>query len=253
MPSASPATEPMGFPALLRRGVAAGAVAGVCAALVMWLVVEPVIRRALVVEAARGGGQHDEAPLVPRAVQVGGGLFTAVLVGVILGVVFTVVFARLRPRLPASTDLGRSMVLAATGFGVFVLLPAVHIPANPPGVGDPSSVGERTLIFALTILLGLLGIGVVLALDRAVRNVVTVPVRVGLDVLAGVVWLVAMLVLVPGSSDPVPADVPADLLWEFRLASLAQLAAMWLALGLGFGVLVDARTRRARRGVAVSG
>lgn len=238
----------MGFPALLRRGATAGAAAGVCAALVMWLVVEPVLRRALVVEAARGGGHHhDEEPLVSRTVQVAGGLLAAVVVGVIVGVVFTVAFARLRPTLPAATDLGRSLVLAGTGFTVFALLPAIQIPANPPGAGDPATVGERTLIFALTILLGLLGIGAVLAVDRALREKVTVPVRVGLDVLAGVVWVVALLVLVPGSPDGIPADVPAALLWEFRLASLAQLAAMWLALGVVFGVLVDGRTRRARR------
>lgn len=242
----------MGFSALLRRGAAAGAAAGLCAALVMWLVVEPVLRRALAVEAARGA-HHDEEPVVSRAVQVAGGLLTAVLVGVIVGVVFTVVFARLRPRLPASTDLGRSIVLAATGFGVFALLPALHLPANPPGVGDPATVGERTLIFALTILLGLLGVGAVLAVDRALREKVTVPVRVGLDVLAGVAWLVALLVLVPDSPDRVPADVPAALLWEFRLASLAQLGAMWLALGVVFGVLVDGRTRRVRQAVPVPG
>lgn len=243
----------MGFPALLRRGAAAGAAAGVCAALVMWLVVEPVLRRALVVEASRGGHHHDEEPLVSRTVQVAGGLLTAVVVGVIVGVVFTVAFARLRPTLPAATDLGRSMALAATGFAVFALLPAVHIPANPPGVGDPATVGERTLIFALTILLGLLGIGAVLAVDRALRETVTVPVRSGLDVLVGVAWLVAQLVLVPDSPDRIPADVPPALLWEFRLASLAQLAAMWLALGLVFGVLVDGRTRRTRQATPVPG
>ena len=43
----------------------------------------------------------------------------------------------------------------------------------------------------------------------------------------------------PGSPDVVPDDVPADLLWDFRVASLAQLAAMWLTLGLVFGVLME--------------
>lgn len=244
----------MGFPALLRRGAAAGAGAGVCSALVMWLVVEPVLRRALVVEAARGGHDHGEEPLVSRTVQVAGGLVTAVVVGVVVGVVFTVAFARLRPRLPAATDLGRSLVLASAGFAVFALLPAIQIPANPPGVGDPATVGERTLLYALTILLGLLGIGAVLAVDRVLGGKVTVPVRAALDVSAGVVWVVALLVLVPDSPDRVPGDIPAELLWDFRVAGLAQLAVMWLALGLLFGVLVDARTtRRARQAVPVPG
>lgn len=237
----------MGFPALLKRGAAAGAAGGFSAALVMWLAVEPVIRRALVIEEARGGGHQHGQPLVSRTVQVWGGVVTAVAVGVIFGVVFTVVFARLRPALPASTDLGRSLVLAAVGFAVLTLVPALHIPANPPGVGEPDTVNERTLVYVLTILLGLLGIGAVLAANRRLKTAVTDPVRISLDVLVAVAWLVAVLLLVPGSPDEVPADVPAGLLWDFRLAGLAQLAAMWLVVGVVFGLLVDSRTRRTRR------
>lgn len=237
----------MEFPALLKRGATAGAAGGFSAALVMWLVVEPVIRRALAVEEARGGAHHQEEPLVSRTAQVWGGAVTAVVVGVIFGVVFTVAFARLRSRLPASTELGRSLVLAAIGFGVLTLLPALHIPANPPGIGEPATVNQRTLIYVLTILLGLLGVGAVLAAARFLRGVMTDPVRVSLDVLVGALWVIAVLVFVPESPDNVPADVPADLLWEFRLASLAQLAAMWLVVGVVFGLLVDGRSRRARR------
>ena len=65
--------------------------------------------------------------------------------------------------------------------------------------------------------------------------------RWAVDVVAAVVLVVLVLVLVPGSPDAVPADVPADLLWDFRLASLAQLAAMWLTLGLVFGAAHGAR------------
>ena len=70
---------------------------------------------------------------------MGGGI-TVIIVGFLFGVIFTVVFARLRDRLPATTDLGRSLLLAAIGFVVFSLLPAIRIPSNPPAVGDPSTV-----------------------------------------------------------------------------------------------------------------
>lgn len=243
----------MTFPQLLGRGAAAGAAGGLTAALVLWLVVEPVIRRALVIEDARGGHHHGEEPLVSRAAQVWGGALTSLCVGILFGVVFTVVFARLRTRLPGSTDLGRSMVLAATGFVVVTLLPALRVPANPPAVGDPGTVGERTLVYVLTILLGLLGVGAVLAVDRRLRSVLTEPVRIAVDVLVGVAWTVAILVLVPGSPDRVPADVPPTLLWDFRLASLAQLAVMWLVVGMAFGLLVDVRTRRTRHAPQLTG
>lgn len=238
----------MTFPAFLRRGAAAGAAGGLAAALVEWLVVEPVIRRALLVEDARAARHHEhEVPLVSRTAQFWAGGVTAIVVGVIFGVVFTVVFVRLRDRIPGTTDLGRALVLAVTGFAVLTLLPALHIPANPPGVGDHDTVNERTLIYVLTLLVGLLGVGAVLAADGRLRPRVTEPVRQALDIVVGVSWLVGVLVLLPDSPDHVPGDVPAGLLWDFRLASLAQLATMWLVVGVVFGLLVDARTRRPRR------
>lgn len=243
----------MRFTTLLRHGVIAGGAAGMAAALMLWLVVEPVIRRALVIEAARGGEHghvHAEEPLVSRTVQVLGGVVTSSLVGLLFGVVFAVVFAKVRHRMPGSTDCGRALVLASIGFAVFTLVPALKVPANPPAVGDASTVTERTLLYLLTILLGLLVIGVTGRVDRLVRSRdAAAGNRYAVDVLAATTSVVLILVLVPNSPDTVPSDVPADLLWDFRLASLAQLGAMWLVLGLGFGVLVESRTRK-RRAVA---
>jgi predicted cobalt transporter CbtA len=238
----------MTFPAFLRRGAAAGAAGGFSAALVEWLVVEPVIRRALLVEDARAARHHEhEVPLVTRTAQFWAGGVTAIVVGVIFGVVFTVVFVRLRDRIPGTTDLGRALVLAVTGFAVLTLLPALHIPANPPGVGDHETVNERTLIYVLTLLVGLLGVGAVSAVDRRLRRRATDPVRQALDIVVGVIWAGGALLLLPDSPDAVPADVPAGLLWDFRLASLAQLSMMWLVVGVVFGLLVDARTLRPQR------
>lgn len=236
----------MTFGFLLRRGLAAGAAAGVVAAAVIWLLVEPVLRRALALEesAMAHGGQHEE-PLVSRGAQVVGGLLTTTVVGVLFGVVFAVVFARVRHRLPATTDLGRSVLLAALGFGVFSLLPAVKYPANPPGVGNPGTVTERTLLYVLSILMGLLVLTVVTLVHRALSGSRLRPAQVvGVDALVAAAGVVAVLALLPSSPDPIPADVPADLLWDFRLASLAQLASMWATLGLAFGLLLEARAGR---------
>jgi predicted cobalt transporter CbtA len=231
---------------LLRHGLIAGAAAGVAAALVLWLVVEPVIRRALVVEDARvaASSGHAEEPVVSRLVQILGGGLAATLAGILIGVVFAVVFARSRHRLPGSTDLARAAVLALAGFLVVTLLPALKLPANPPAVGDPTTVSERTLLYLLTILLGLLVVGLVLGVDRRLSDrAASRRARAAVATVLGVLGTVAVLTLVPGSPDRVPADVPATLLWDFRVASLGQLSAMWLVLGLVFGVLTDARTR----------
>ena len=54
------------------------------------------------------------------------------------------------------------MVLAVVGFAAVSLLPAVKIPSNPPAVGDPETVGRRTMLYAVVVLLGTLS-GTVLA------------------------------------------------------------------------------------------
>ena len=250
----------MSFGSVLRRGALAGVLAGLASAAVIWLVVEPVIRRALAIEDARGqhahgGGQsglglpasllaHGDEPIVSRTAQVVAGGVTAVLVGLAVGVVFSIVFARMRDRLPGRGDLGRALVLTAVGFAAVSLLPGLKMPANPPAVGDPDTVGQRTTLYVLVLLLGVALALAVPALDRALAGRVEVPTRWALDVLAVVVGVALVFALVPGTPDVVPADVPADLLWDFRLASLAQLATMWLALGVSFGLLMDRAQRR---------
>jgi predicted cobalt transporter CbtA len=245
----------MGIAALLRRGLAAGAAAGVASAVVAWFVVEPALRRALVVEEAAAAAAHHRhhaasmhhhaEPLVSRSMQELGGLVTTGVAGVLFGVVFAVVFARARHRLPARTDFGRAVVLALLGFGVFALLPGLKYPASPPGVGDPATVGDRTLLYVASIVLGVFVVLTVSGVDRllAAREL-SAPRRQSLDALTAVALVVVVLVTLPPSPDGVPATMPAALLWDFRVASLAQLATMWAVMGVTFGLLAEARERR---------
>ncbi len=247
----------VGFGAILRRGVAAGAAAGLAAALVIWLVVEPVIRKALAIEDARemshlGGGQsaplalpgHSGGePLVSRSAQVVGGALTSVVVGIAFGVIFAVVFAKARQRLGGTTDFAKSIVLGVLGFAAVSLLPALKMPANPPAVGDPSTVGRRTMLYAVVLLLGVAVVLLVALLDQWLAARALAPsLRWVADIAAGVVAVALVFALVPSSPDTIPSDVPAALIWQFRLASLAQLATMWLVLGVTFGLLMERAT-----------
>jgi predicted cobalt transporter CbtA len=235
---------PLSFGCILRRSILTGMGAGAAAGLVSLIVVEPVIRAALAVEAARASAADVHEELFSRPVQVAGGLLTAVVVGIVLGVVFAVVWARTRHWLPAVTDFGRCLVLAAAGFGVLALLPWVKYPANPPAVGDPATVGERTWLYVSLLAGGVLVLLGLAALATALRRRGWAsPMRVTAVTAAGVVGFVALLMLWPASPDSVPADVPAELLWRFRLASLAQLAALWAVLGFGTGLLLAAPWR----------
>jgi predicted cobalt transporter CbtA len=250
----------MGLPELLRRGLAAGAAAGLAAAVVLYLVVEPVIRRALVIEEARGSEAsdghshaHEAEPLVDRTTQVIGGVGTAIVIGCLFGIAFAVVFARTRHRLFAASEHGAAVVLAGLGFLAFVLLPALKIPANPPAVGDPETVDRRTLIWVLTILVSVAIVLAVFALDGIlVGRGLTPEARSAINAAAFLTLATVTLLVLPGTPDRIPDDVPPDLIWDFRLASLAQLGAMWATLGLVFGLLVAPRVRAAREAEVVA-
>jgi predicted cobalt transporter CbtA len=239
---------PLRFGQLFGRIVLAGLVAGVLAGLYSLLVTERAIRPALDLEEARaaaGGGHEHGGELFSRPEQLLGGFLGTVLAGVVLAVVFAAVYGLVRHRLPGRTDVARTTLLAAIGFGVLALLPALKIPANPPAVGDPATVGTRTAIYGGVLLCGVVGAMLLAALvswlrGRGAGDAVTAIAAT----VAGVVLLALVLVLVPDNPDTIAADVPAAVVWNFRLASLGQLAVLWAGLGLAAGWLLDALPRR---------
>lgn len=244
-PSTAP---PPTFGALFSRLALAGLVAGAASGVYSLLVTERAIGPALDLEesrdAASGGhaGGHEEE-LFSRGEQLVGGFLGTALAGVVLAVVFAAVYGALRHRLPGRTDFARVLLLAAIGFGALALLPALKIPANPPAVGDPGSIGERTAIYAGVLLCGVLIALLVSALVSYLRGTgAGIPTTAVAAALVGGLLLALVLVLVPDSPDAIAADVPAAVVWDFRIASLGQLAVLWAGLGLAGGWLVDRLT-----------
>lgn len=156
------------------NGALAGLVGGVAAATLLWTLVEPAIDQAIAIEEAGQlhghGNPHDHGEVVTRLQQQIGGTLTVVVVAVLLGVAYAVVYARARHRTPGSTDLGKSLGLAALAFGAVVLMPALALPANPPAVGDPGTVNARTLTHLLVVLASVGVIGAVFAVDKALTR-----------------------------------------------------------------------------------
>ncbi|GAA4685683.1 CbtA family protein [Phytohabitans rumicis] len=226
--------------AIVRRGALAGLFAGVAASLVALLLVEPQIDNALVIEEARST-VHEEA-LYGRTTQVIGGMVAAAIVAVCLALVVAVVFARVRHRLPAGTDFGRAALLSFLGFVTVALLPALKYPANPPGVGDPDTVTERTVQYLTLIAAGIAVTWLALLVhDRLAARPWPPAHRAALAVAVAAAGYAALLMTWPATPDGVPADIPAGLLWDFRLASVAELAALWTVFGLSFGLLLTPR------------
>jgi hypothetical protein len=231
---------------ILRRGALAGVAGGVAASLVAFSVVEPVIERALTVEEARTAAEPAEPELVGRAMQVFGGMVAALAVAVCLALVLAVVFAKVRHRLPGRTDFGRATLLAFLGFVTFALVPALKYPANPPAVGDPDTVDARTAQY-----LSLIAAAAAIAwLAVLVRQVLLArgqsgPVAVTGGVLTGIVGYALIMVIWPATTGEIPSDVSPQLIWDFRVASLAELAAMWATIGATLGLLLTPRPAKA--------
>ena len=165
------------------------------------------------------------------------------MVGVLLGVVFAVVYARAQHRLAGFTDLGRSLSLGTLAFAIVAVLPALKVPANPPAVGDPGTVNDRTLTYLAIILFGLLLVGVSFAAAQAVRRrTERTELWWAAGIAVAVIGGVLILYFAPGGNVDIPATMPASLVWEFRIGSLGQHAGMWLGIALAYGALAHRRS-----------
>jgi predicted cobalt transporter CbtA len=222
------------FRRLLKEGVVAGVAGGAALALVLRLIGEGPIGRAVALEGPGG----DE--MFSRGTQQAGGMLAAVLYGAALGAVFTLAYALVRHKMRTPDDWRASVTLAAAGFSAVFLLPFLKYPANPPAVGDPDTIGRRTALYLLAVAWSLLATW---AGWRAWRAFVAVPAT-------SAVWITLVatgLVILPANTDPVGA--PATLIWQFRLATVAGAATYWSVVGMMFGWL----RVRARPGVVVAG
>ena len=237
--------------AYLRRGALAGLAGGAAMAIFLLAVGERSIRAALAIEAARSSVSGEPSvEMFSRSTQVLGGVIAALLYGLFVGAIFGVVFAAVRHHSRLSDDFLRALGLGAVAFGTLVLVPALKYPANPPAVGDPATVGQRTVAY-LTMLAA--AVTLALAAWRASRALRArgLPDHVRLTVVAAGYVAAVALAYVVWPANPDRVDVPATLLWRFRLASLGGAAALWSVLAAVFGwACVRAEATRAGAGRA---
>jgi hypothetical protein len=213
---------------------------------------EPQVDRAIALEekadsahAPGAAPQHNSTGMVElsRSTQKVGLFFATGLSGCFVGGMFGIVFAFFRERLATTSDWSRSLSLAAALFAGAVLLPFLKYPANPPGVGDPSTVASRTSSYFAMVALSLLSVLAAWLAARFIRERgVSLPVRQAV-VGAGFAAIVGLLLAVlPPAADT--GGFPAGLLWDYRLSSLGTLLALWATLGASFGALCERANRK---------
>ncbi|CAH2604008.1 Predicted cobalt transporter CbtA [Rhodovastum atsumiense] len=241
---------------LLVRGMLVGILAGLLAFGFLKVFGEPQVDRAIAFEArmeqakaateAAGGSPaaEEEPELVSRPVQAGIGLFTGVVVfGAAIGGLFALVFASASGRLAATGPRATAAILAAIGFVTVYLAPFVKYPANPPAVGEPETIQIRTALYFAMILISVVAmLGAVLLRRRLVGR----HGAWNASLFAGLAYLLVIVVanFALPTVNEVPEQFPADLLWQFRIASVGAQVILWTTLGLAFGPLAEHAMRR---------
>lgn len=240
---------------LVVRGMLAGVLAGVLATGFAFAFGEPAIELAVAIEEQAtdvsphvhdGAGVPSETPPVSRGMQRSIGLVTGLVVlGVAFGGVHAVLFAFARGRVGPTSDRATALMVAVLTFIAFNFVPFLKYPANPPAVGHAETIAARTAAYV-----GMLVISVLLMVAAVLLQRMLTITRSAWDASllagAGFVVLVAVTALLLPVFAEVPENFPADVLWQFRIASLGTQFTLWLGIGIVFGILVDRAARQPR-------
>lgn len=235
---------------LLLRGMLAGLLAGFLAFGFAKVFGEPQVDRAIGFEEqmAKARGEPEEPEIVSRAVQSSIGLLTGVaVVGTAMGGLFALAFAFFNGRLLVNlSPRTATIIIAALGFLAIYLVPNLKYPANPPAVGTPETIGYRTQLYFGMIVFSLAALAIAISAGRQFFgqlggwNAVLVGAGVYI-VLTGLAFYFLPTI------NEVPNGFPADLLWKFRIDSLAIQGILWGAIAVIFGMLIERPSAKAVR------
>jgi hypothetical protein len=212
--------------------IAAGLIGGAIASAFHGLFTEPVIDRAIAAEEQRAAvqsGHHSEEPVVSRRGQKIGLVVGLLLYGATWGLLIGLALHATRGWTPPTWSLGRRGAFLAGLLGWSVaIFPFLKYPANPPGAGEPESIGYRQSLYIGFIALAVLGLALATALRRRTGGWLA-PAGFYL------VWAVAIYVLMPPNPDPI--NLSEAIVRPFRARSLTGLVILWAALSASLALL----------------
>ncbi|KQX67436.1 CbtA family protein [Streptomyces sp. Root1310] len=238
---------------LLVRGMLAGLGAGVLALIVAYFLGEPNVDGAIGFEESHAAGhEHHEVELVSRSLQSTAGLATGVLIyGVAFGGIAALAFCFALGRVGRFGPRATALLLSGTALAAVYVVPFLKYPANPPAVGDPDTIGKRTTLYFLMMVLSvLLAVAAVILGKRLAPRLGTWNATVA--AVLGFVLVVGLAYEFLPAVNEVPSDFPAALLWRFRLSALAMQVTLWAGFGLVFGELAE-RLLHPRRATVTAG
>jgi hypothetical protein len=226
---------------LLLRGMLAGLIAGVLVFAFAHTFGEPLVDQAIGFEeaAAQAAGEAAEPEIVSRATQAGIGLFTGVMAySIAIGGIFALIFAFVQGRVSNLSARATAAVIATAAFVAIVVVPNIKYPANPPAVGNPDTIGVRTELFFLMIVVSIAALIAAISLARRLAprfGTWNGAIAAGLGY---VVFIGLVQYLLPAINE-VPENYSAMVLWRFRTTSIGMHVILWAVIGLVFGALAE--------------
>ncbi|MEV7320517.1 CbtA family protein [Streptomyces sp. NPDC093970] len=222
---------------LLWRGMLAGLVAGALALVVAYLLGEPNVDKAISFEDAHS--HEHEMEVVSRSLQSTAGLATGVLVyGVAFGGIAALAYCFALGRVGRFSPRATALLLSGCALLAVYVVPFLKYPANPPSVGDPDTIGKRTTLYFLMMVLSVLLAVAATILGKRLAPGLGTWWATMVAVAAFAVVIALAYRFLPAINE-VPADFPATLLWRFRVSALAIQLVLWGGFGLLFGELAE--------------
>ncbi|MFJ9867732.1 CbtA family protein [Streptomyces sp. NPDC101165] len=222
---------------LLVRGMLAGLAAGVLALVAAYFLGEPNVDSAISFEDAHSHEHGME--VVSRSLQSTAGLATGVLIyGVAFGGIAALAFCVALGRVGRFSPRATALLLSSCALLAVYVVPFLKYPANPPSVGDPDTIGKRTTLYFLMMLLSVLLVVAATILGKRLAPSLGTWYATVVAVAAFAVVIGLAYAFLPAVNE-VPKDFPATLLWRFRLSALAIQAVLWGGFGLLFGELAE--------------
>ena len=257
---------------LILRGILAGAVAGLLAFVFARIFAESQIQAAIDYESGRDAAQRvlnaalglpvepAEHDVFSRTLQanlgIGAGL---VAFGMAMGLLFAVTYTFCLGRVGALRPRSLSLLVAGSGLLGMYLVPFLKYPANPPAIGHPDTIKDRSNLYLVMVLASIVFLILAVWLGQKLSA------RFGnwnATLLAGAAFMVAIgvvMVILPSfghlaantaeygvqsTETPLPLKdasgtivypgFPADVLFTFRLYSVAAQLILWGTIGLLF-------------------
>lgn len=274
---------------LVLRGLLAGAIAGLLAFVFARIFAEPQIQAGIDYESGRDAAQTalDKVTGLPtgpagpdifsRTIQATLGIGVGmILFGIAMGVLVAVAYAVCLGRVGNLRPRTLALLVAAGGLVSVYLVPFIKYPANPPSIGHSDTITDRGGLYLLMVLCSVVFLVLTVWLGQRLRA------RWGnwnASLLAGAAFVVStgiVMAMLPSlghlaanaqqfgdhaTETPLPLTnasgaivypgFPADVLFDFRLYSIATQLILWGTIGLVFAPQAERLLRPSRPAVVV--